>query len=152
MLGHNAWRCTVTADGGLALPGSGRLVTADPLPARSGGDHPVSGGGTAGAAAAVEAVEEAEAVGEAGAALAIFGPEAVSLHREQPSGSPRNVWPGRVREITAVGSRLRVVLGSARVPDLVAEITPAAAVELGLTEGAAVWASVKATEVTVVRL
>ncbi|MEU3961353.1 ABC transporter permease [Streptomyces buecherae] len=155
MLGRNAWRCTVTADGGLALPGPGRLVAADPLPAPTGGDeHPVTGGEAAGATPVGGAAEKvgAEAVGEAGAALAIFGPEAVSLHRERPGGSPRNVWPGRVREITVVGSRLRVVLGSARVPDLVAEITPAAAVELGLAEGTAVWASVKATEVTVVRL
>ncbi|MBC3987762.1 molybdate ABC transporter permease subunit [Streptomyces sp. AC563] len=155
MLGRNAWRCTVTADGGLALPGPGRLVAADPPPAPSGGGaHPVTGGEAAGAAPAAGAAEKvgAEAVGEAGAALAIFGPEAVSLHRERPSGSPRNVWPGRVREITAVGSRLRVVLGSAQVPDLVAEITPAAAVELGLAEGTTAWASVKATEVTVVRL
>ncbi|WEV29355.1 ABC transporter permease [Streptomyces sp. 71268] len=155
MLGHNAWRCAITADGGLALPGSGRLVAADPLPAPGGGvDHPVTGGEAAGGAAGAGAAEQvgAEAVGEAGPALAIFGPEAVSLHRERPSGSPRNVWPGRVREITAVGSRLRVALGSERVPDLVAEITPAAAVELGLAEGTAVWASVKATEVTVVRL
>ncbi|GAA4675707.1 ABC transporter permease [Streptomyces youssoufiensis] len=147
MLGRNAWRCTVTPDGGLALPGPGRLVAADPPPA-------VTGGEAAGAAPAAGAAEKVgtEAVGEAGAALAIFGPEAVSLHRERPSGSPRNVWPGRVREITAVGSRLRVVLGSAEVPDLVAEITPAAAVELGLAEGSAAWASVKATEVAVVRL
>ncbi|WP_450178666.1 ABC transporter permease [Streptomyces buecherae] len=155
MLGRNAWRCTVTPDGGLALPGPGRLVAADPPPAPSGGtDLPVTGGEAAGATPAAGAAEKVgtEAVGEAGAALAIFGPEAVSLHRERPSGSPRNVWPGRVREITAVGSRLRVVLGSAEVPDLVAEITPAAAVELGLAEGSAAWASVKATEVTVVRL
>ncbi|MFF5719022.1 ABC transporter permease [Streptomyces buecherae] len=155
MLGRNAWWCTVTADGGLALPGPGRLVAADPPPAPGdGGEHPITGGEAAGATPAAGAAEKVgvEAVGEAGAALAIFGPEAVSLHRERPGGSPRNVWPGRVREITAVGSRLRVVLGSAQVPDLVAEITPAAAVELGLAEGTAVWASVKATEVTVVRL
>ncbi|MER0243694.1 ABC transporter permease [Streptomyces sp. HSW2009] len=86
------------------------------------------------------------------AALAVFGPEAVSLHRERPSGSPRNVWPGVVRELTAVGSRLRVAVGSTEVPDLVAEITPAAAVELDLAEGTPVWASVKATEITLVPL
>ncbi|SCK39310.1 molybdate transport system permease protein [Streptomyces sp. WMMB 714] len=83
-------------------------------------------------------------------ALAIIAPEAVSVHRERPGGSPRNVWPGAVREITAVGSRLRVVISSDEVPDLVAEITPQAASELGLVEGTAVWTSVKATEVTLV--
>ncbi|WP_329018315.1 ABC transporter permease [Streptomyces sp. NBC_00690] len=85
-------------------------------------------------------------------ALAIIGPEAVSVHRERPGGSPRNVWPGTVREITASGSRLRVLIGSAEAPDLVAEITPAAAADLGLAEGAIVWASVKATEAELVAL
>ncbi|MCY0937765.1 ABC transporter permease [Streptomyces sp. H34-S4] len=94
----------------------------------------------------------AEALPEGAQALAIIAPEAVSVHRDRPGGSPRNVWPGTVREITAVGSRLRVLVGSDRAPDLVAEITPQAAAELGLVDGAAVWTSVKATEVTLVRL
>ncbi|MET9375882.1 ABC transporter permease [Streptomyces sp. NPDC002992] len=85
-------------------------------------------------------------------ALAIIAPEAVSVHREKPGGSPRNVWPGTVREITASGSRLRVLITSERVPSLVAEITPQAAAELGLADGVSVWAGVKATEVTVVAL
>ncbi|QPP05752.1 molybdate ABC transporter permease subunit [Streptomyces bathyalis] len=83
-------------------------------------------------------------------ALAIITPEAVSLHRERPAGSPRNNWPGTVREITAAGSRLRVVIASDEVPDLVAEITPQAAGDLQLADGTAVWTSVKATEITVV--
>ncbi|MBT2442595.1 molybdate ABC transporter permease subunit [Streptomyces sp. ISL-36] len=85
-------------------------------------------------------------------ALAIIAPEAVSVHREKPGGSPRNVWPGTVREITASGSRLRVLITSERVPSLVAEITPQAAAELGLADGVPVWTGVKATEVTVVAL
>ncbi|MGN9789594.1 ABC transporter permease [Streptomyces sp. OZ13] len=84
--------------------------------------------------------------------LAIIAPEAVSVHRERPGGSPRNVWPGTVREITTVGSRLRVLVTSPHAPDLVAEITPQAAAELGLAEGESVWTGVKATEVTVVGL
>ncbi|MET9594220.1 ABC transporter permease [Streptomyces sp. NPDC006516] len=83
-------------------------------------------------------------------ALAVIGPEAVSVHRDRPSGSPRNVWPGTVREITASGSRLRVLVSSAEAPDLVAEITPQAAAELGLADGVPVWTSVKATEATLV--
>ncbi|WP_405495790.1 ABC transporter permease [Streptomyces sp. NBC_00096] len=94
----------------------------------------------------------AEALPEGERALAIIAPEAVSVHRDRPGGSPRNVWPGTVREITSVGSRLRVLVGSAAAPDLVAEITPEAAAELGIVDGAAVWTSVKATEVTLVRL
>ncbi|MFB8392920.1 ABC transporter permease [Streptomyces yangpuensis] len=94
----------------------------------------------------------AEALPEGAQALAIIAPEAVSVHRDRPGGSPRNVWPGTVREITAVGSRLRVLIGSAEAPDLVAEITPDAAAELGLADGSEVWTSVKATEVTLVGL
>ncbi|MFF4427912.1 ABC transporter permease [Streptomyces sp. NPDC001513] len=94
----------------------------------------------------------AEALPEGAQALAIIAPEAVSVHRDRPAGSPRNVWPGTVREITAVGSRLRVLIASADAPDLVAEITPEAASELGLADGAEVWTSVKATEITLVRL
>ncbi|WP_019884122.1 ABC transporter permease [Streptomyces purpureus] len=85
-------------------------------------------------------------------ALAIIAPEAVSVHRDRPGGSPRNVWPGTVREITASGSRLRVLITSERAPDLVAEITPQAATELGLADGTEVWTSVKATETTIVAL
>ncbi|MFE6833880.1 ABC transporter permease [Streptomyces sp. NPDC057705] len=94
----------------------------------------------------------AEALPEGAQALAIIAPEAVSVHRERPGGSPRNVWPGTVREITAVGSRLRVLIAPGGAPDLVAEITPEAASELGIVDGAEVWTSVKATEVTLVRL
>ncbi|MER7726745.1 ABC transporter permease [Streptomyces sp. NPDC096323] len=85
-------------------------------------------------------------------ALAVIAPEAVSVHRERPGGSPRNVWPGTVREITSSGSRLRVLVASDQAPDLVAEITPQAAAELGLADGVAVWTGVKATEATVVPL
>ncbi|WP_432088557.1 ABC transporter permease [Streptomyces sp. bgisy095] len=85
-------------------------------------------------------------------ALAIVAPEAVSLHRERPAGSPRNVWPGTVREITASGSRLRVLVTSDGAPDLVAEITPQAAAELGLADGVSVWTGIKATETTIVTL
>ncbi|MEV3989896.1 ABC transporter permease [Streptomyces sp. NPDC049837] len=83
-------------------------------------------------------------------ALAVIAPEAVSLHRDRPTGSPRNTWPGTVRELTAVGSRMRVLVTSDHAPDLVAEITPAAAADLGLTDGTPVFTSVKATEVTLV--
>ncbi|MFB7006862.1 MULTISPECIES: ABC transporter permease [unclassified Streptomyces] len=94
----------------------------------------------------------ADSLAEGTAALAIIAPEAVSVHHDRPGGSPRNVWPGTVRELTAVGSRLRVVIVSDEVPDLVAEITPEAATELGLGEGTAVWTSVKATEAIAVAL
>ncbi|MCI3934631.1 ABC transporter permease [Streptomyces sp. AN091965] len=92
----------------------------------------------------------ADPLGEGTPALAVIPPEAVSLHLEHPEGSPRNVWHGTVREITAVGSRLRVLVTAEKAPDLVAEITPQAAAELGLADGTPVYTSVKATEVTLV--
>ncbi|MFD6415516.1 ABC transporter permease [Streptomyces sp. NPDC060194] len=85
-------------------------------------------------------------------ALAVVAPEAVALHRERPGGSPRNVRPGVVRELTGTGSRLRVLVTSADGPDVVAEITPQAAADLGLADGVEVWTSIKATETTVVAL
>ncbi|MFJ8667538.1 ABC transporter permease [Streptomyces sp. NPDC093600] len=122
LLGRNAWPGTATADG-LALADGG-------------------GGG----------LVAAEPLPPGTDALAIIAPEAVSVHREKPGGSPRNVWPGTVREITASGSRLRVLITSERVPSLVAEITPQAVAELGLADGVPVWTGVKATEVTLVAL
>ncbi|MEU3712943.1 ABC transporter permease [Streptomyces catenulae] len=94
----------------------------------------------------------ADPLPEGAAALAILAPEAVSVHRERPGGSPRNVWPGTVREITAAGSRLRIQIASPRTPDLVAEVTPQAAADLELADGVAVWTSVKATEISLVAL
>lgn len=94
----------------------------------------------------------ADPLPEGSRALAIIAPEAVSVHLDKPEGSPRNVWPGTVREITSAGSRLRVLVTSDRAPDLVAEITPSAALELGLADGVSVWTSVKATEVSLVTL
>ncbi|MCQ0023796.1 ABC transporter permease [Streptomyces somaliensis DSM 40738] len=124
MLGRNAWPGTVR-DGGLDTADGARLVTAaDPAPA------------------------------DGAAALAVVAPEAVSLHGARPSGSPRNVWRGTVRELAAHGARLRVLVsgGPGAPSDVVAEVTPAAAADLGLAEGRGVWLSVKATEIDVVPL
>ncbi len=107
---------------GLALAGGFEVVAADTLPTR------------------VEA-------------LACIAPSAVAVHRERPAGSPRNTWAGLVREVVPSGSRLRVrVVADEGAPDLVAEVTPEAAAELGLVEGVAVWVSVKATEVRLAAL
>ena len=85
--------------------------------------------------------------------LACIAPSAVAVHRDRPAGSPRNAWSGRVREVLPSGSRLRVLVGADHgAPDLVAEVTPEAAAELGLVEGVAVWVSVKATEVRLAAL
>ncbi len=85
-----------------------------------------------------------------GEGLAVVPPHAVTLHRHRPEGSARNLWEGRVRELTLAGGRVRV--GVDATPPVVAEVTPASAAELGLREGVPVWVSVKATEVTLVSL
>ena len=82
-----------------------------------------------------------------GDVFAVVHPRSVALHRQHPEGSPRNVWPGTAETIDASGDRVRVhVVGP--VP-LVAEVTPAAVAALKLDDGGPVWASVKATEVSV---
>jgi molybdate transport system ATP-binding protein len=70
----------------------------------------------------------------------------VALHRGRPEGSPRNVWSATVADLQVEPDRVRVELAGP-VP-LVAEVTPAAVTELGLAPGAAVWATVKAVDLT----
>jgi len=83
----------------------------------------------------------------AGEVVAIVPPNAVVLHREPPSGSARNVWPGRVVALERHGTRVRVRV-EGTLP-IVAEVTPAAVDELELTAGTPVCAAVKATEIAV---
>jgi molybdate transport system ATP-binding protein len=83
----------------------------------------------------------------AGAVYAAFRPAAVAVYRDEPHGSPRNVWAGRVAAVEPHGDAVRVqVTGS---PSVLADVTPAAVAELALVPGAAVWVSVKASEVEV---
>jgi molybdate transport system ATP-binding protein len=82
-----------------------------------------------------------------GEVFAAVHPHAVALHRHRPEGTPRNVWAGTADTLEVVGDRVRVrVAGTVPV---VAEVTPAAASELRLADGGPVWATVKATEVTI---
>ena len=74
-------------------------------------------------------------------------PESVALYLDRPAGSPRNVWPLRLVAATPHGSVVRCDLAG-EVP-LTADVTATAFAELGLAPGAAVWASVKASEVAV---
>ncbi|MDP1820556.1 MAG: ABC transporter ATP-binding protein [Acidimicrobiales bacterium] len=80
-----------------------------------------------------------------GPVLVAVRPSAVALHAVEPEGSPRNVWAGTVAEVEGLAERVRVQLAGP-VP-LVAEVTAAAARDMGIVPGATVWASVKATEV-----
>jgi molybdate transport system ATP-binding protein len=83
----------------------------------------------------------------AGPVLATIHPRAISLHRNQPEGSPRNSWPTEVLRVEHYGDRVRLQTGSP-LP-LTAEITPQALDSLGLEEGSSVWLSIKATEIEV---
>jgi molybdate transport system ATP-binding protein len=80
-----------------------------------------------------------------GPVFATIAPAAVALHLGEPEGSPRNRWYTSVEHLDLLGDRVRVRL--AQPVGLVAEVTTAAASELGLREGDPVWASVKATEI-----
>jgi molybdate transport system ATP-binding protein len=91
-----------------------------------------------------ELVAAGEAAGEV---FAVVHPRAVALHRREPEGTPRNVIAGTVEHLDVEGDRVRVIVGG-EVP-VTAEVTPAAVAELELAAGAAVWASIKATEITV---
>jgi molybdate transport system ATP-binding protein len=82
-----------------------------------------------------------------GPVFAAFPPSAVSLYPSRPSGSPRNVWPGRVTSLMPHGDAVRVQVAASF--DLLADITPSALASLALHPGDEVWASVKATEIAV---
>ncbi|HLQ36264.1 MAG TPA: ABC transporter ATP-binding protein [Planctomycetota bacterium] len=85
--------------------------------------------------------------GTDGPVLATVHPRAVSLFRERPAGSPRNVWAAPVVGIEPALDCMRVQVGGA-LP-LVAEVTPAAAGELRLAGGGEIWVALKATEIVV---
>ena len=80
-----------------------------------------------------------------GPVLATIHPRAIALHRERPSGSPRNVWRTTAEAVEPLGDITRVLLGSPL--QLTADITPGAAHELLIRPGTSLWVSVKATEV-----
>jgi molybdate transport system ATP-binding protein len=82
-----------------------------------------------------------------GEVFAVVHPHAVSLYRQPPGGTPRNIWEGTAESLDLEGERVRVRVGGP-LP-IVAEVTPGAVAELGLADGGPVWVSVKATEVTV---
>jgi molybdate transport system ATP-binding protein len=77
-------------------------------------------------------------------AVAVFSPSAVSVFRERPHGSPRNVLP-----VTVTGLEPRAELARIRADDLSADVTSPAVAELDLAPGAEVYFSIKASAVTV---
>ena len=81
-----------------------------------------------------------------GPVFAVIAPHSVALYPALPEGSPRNVWAVTVADVDRLADRVRVSL--AGEVSLVAEVTPAAIEHLGLRPGVRIWASVKATEVS----
>lgn len=83
-----------------------------------------------------------------GSVLVTFRPSAVAVYLEQPQhGSPRNAWPGVVRNIELLSDRVRLQVTG--VMTALVDVTPAAVAELRLTRGTAVWVTVKSTEIDV---
>jgi len=79
----------------------------------------------------------------AGDVVLTVPPGAVALHREQPSGSPRNTWQATVADLFARGDVVRVQF-DAPVP-IVADVTRGAVTDLGIAAGQPIWVAVKAT-------
>ena len=85
-----------------------------------------------------------------GASFASIRPQSISLHRQRPTGTPRNTWPMTIVDIDLLGDRARVGLAFVDLNGplaLTAEVTAGAVTELGLRPGDSVFAVVKATEI-----
>ena len=82
-----------------------------------------------------------------GPVIATVHPRAISIHLEQPGGSPRNSWQTTIRHVDHHGDRVRLQTG--RPLPLTAEVTPDSQSSMSLLPGSPVWLSIKATEVQV---
>lgn len=82
-----------------------------------------------------------------GEVFAVIAPRDVALYLDPPEGSPRNTWSAHIAQVHLMGDRARVLLDGPI--SVAAEITAVALAELGLTDGAPVWVSVKATQIDV---
>ena len=78
--------------------------------------------------------------------LTAFTPDAVVVSLTEPEGSSRLRWHGPIATLAPHGDAVRLLVHAG--PDLLADVTPAAATELGLVPGREVWLSAKATAVT----
>ena len=82
-----------------------------------------------------------------GPVLITVHPNAISVHLEQPHGSPRNAWRSTLAAVEPLGEITRLTV-DAPIP-LGIDVTPASVGSMGLSPGTEVWLSVKATEVDV---
>ncbi|MET4226369.1 ABC transporter permease [Oerskovia enterophila] len=101
-------------------------------------------------------VADATDLGRGDPAVAVFEPRAVAVHREAPSGSPRNAFAVTITSIEPHGQLFRAwgeVTGPREVRDavghLAADLTPRSVADLRLAPGERVWFAVKAAEVQI---
>jgi molybdate transport system ATP-binding protein len=90
-------------------------------------------------------------VGAGDAAVAIFAPSTVAVHRDKPHGSPRNTIEVVVAELDTRGPAIRVRAEEQPdgAPGLAADITVESATDLRLAPGERVYFAVKSQEITV---
>ncbi|MGV1009124.1 MAG: sulfate/molybdate ABC transporter ATP-binding protein [Dermatophilaceae bacterium] len=81
--------------------------------------------------------------------VAVFSPDAVSVHDERPHGSPRNVLRTTVTDVEPRGERVRVRGTIDGGDTVVADLTPDAVSELDLYPGRAAFFAVKAMAVRI---
>lgn len=87
------------------------------------------------------------AVDTTGPVWLAFAPQALTLHPTHPEGSAQNVWATTVATIEQLGPSVRITCVApirARI-----DVTPGAAIALGLRPGSPVWVSLKATGIEV---
>lgn len=80
-------------------------------------------------------------------ACAIVSPASVAVFTAPPTGSLRNIWPVEITSFLPGGQGSLLVRGRAGDVEITAQITPAAAAELGLQPGMRVVFAAKAQEV-----
>jgi molybdate transport system ATP-binding protein len=147
-------RLVILEEGRIVQEGTGAEITAHPRSAYAAalvGVNLLEGSVDAGEVRIDRTIRlrVAGPVGGTDAVFAVVHPRSVSLHRARPEGSARNVWAGEAESVDAEGDRVRVRVRLSAAVVLVAEVTPSASIELRLAEGGPVWASVKASEVSV---
>ncbi|MET7905202.1 ABC transporter ATP-binding protein [Streptomyces sp. NPDC005355] len=79
-----------------------------------------------------------------GPVFVAFPPAAVTLHRDRPDSSARNLWRASVTGLESHGDQIRVAL-TGDLP-LLADLTTLAVADLDLHPGSTVWATLKATQ------
>ncbi|HSF34792.1 MAG TPA: TOBE domain-containing protein, partial [Nocardioides sp.] len=81
-----------------------------------------------------------------GEEMIAFTPDSVVVSLHEPEGSTRLRWRGTIASLAPHGDAVRLLVHAS--PDLLADLTPAAATELELVPGREVWLSTKATAVS----